>query len=128
MRRRWAQTLLAQIIRMVEQAQGSKLPIQALVDKVTLWFVPAVMLAALATFAVWLIFGPSPALSFALVNAVAVLIIACPCAMGWPRRPRSWSVPAAAPKWACCSARGEALQLLKDAQVVAVDKRHAADA
>ncbi|WP_445012990.1 P-type ATPase, partial [Enterobacter hormaechei] len=65
-----------------EQAQGSKLPIQAVVDKVTLWFVPAVMLAALATFLVWLIFGPSPALSFALVNAVAVLIIACPCAMG----------------------------------------------
>lgn len=76
------QTMLAQIIRMVEQAQGSKLPIQAVVDKVTLWFVPAVMLAAVLTFLVWLVFGPSPALSFALVNAVAVLIIACPCAMG----------------------------------------------
>jgi Au+-exporting ATPase len=75
------QTVLAQIIRMVEQAQGSKLPIQAVVDKVTLWFVPAVMLALL-TFLVWLVFGPSPALTFALVNAVAVLIIACPCAMG----------------------------------------------
>src|SRR5690606_3454596 len=77
-----ADTMLAQIIRMVEQAQGAKLPIQAVVDKVTLWFVPAVMLAALLTFLVWLIFGPSPALTFALVNAVAVLIIACPCAMG----------------------------------------------
>jgi len=76
------QTMLAQIIRMVEQAQGSKLPIQAVVDKVTLWFVPAVMLVALLTFLVWLVFGPSPALTFALVNAVAVLIIACPCAMG----------------------------------------------
>ncbi|MFA7506596.1 MAG: heavy metal translocating P-type ATPase, partial [Burkholderiaceae bacterium] len=76
------QTVLAQIIRLVEQAQGSKLPIQAVVDKVTLWFVPAVMTAALLTFLVWLVFGPSPALTFALVNAVAVLIIACPCAMG----------------------------------------------
>ena len=76
-----AQTMLAQIIRMVEQAQGSAAD-PAVVDKVTLWFVPAVMLAALATFVVWLILGPSPALSFALVNAVAMLIIACPCAMG----------------------------------------------
>jgi len=75
-------TLLAQIIRMVEAAQGAKLPIQALVDKVTAWFVPAVIAAALLTFAVWLFLGPEPALSFALVNAVAVLIIACPCAMG----------------------------------------------
>src|SRR5690606_32302508 len=75
-------TMLAQIIRLVEQAQGSKLPIQAAVDKVTLWFVPAVMLVALLTFVAWLLFGPSPALTFALVNAVAVLIIACPCAMG----------------------------------------------
>lgn len=98
------QTMLAQIIRMVEQAQGSKLPIQAVVDKVTLWFVPAVMLVALLTFLVWLVFGPSPALTFALVNAVAVLIIACPCAMGlatptsimvgnWPRRRDGRAVP-----------------------------------
>lgn len=76
------QTMLAQIIRMVEEAQGSKLPIQAVVDKVTMWFVPAVLGAALVTFLVWLVYGPSPALTFALVNAVAVLIIACPCAMG----------------------------------------------
>ncbi len=75
-------TVLAQIIRMVEQAQGGKLPIQAVVDKVTMWFVPAVMAAALLTFVLWLLLGPSPALSLALVNAVAVLIIACPCAMG----------------------------------------------
>ena len=77
-----ADTVLAQIIRMVEQAQGAKLPIQALVDKVTMWFVPAVIAAAALTFLVWLVFGPEPALTFALVNAVAVLIIACPCAMG----------------------------------------------
>src|SRR5699024_10371831 len=75
-------TMLAQIIRLVVQAQESKLPIQAVVDRVTLWFVPAVMGAAALTFVAWLMFGPSPALTFALVNAVAVLIIACPCAMG----------------------------------------------
>ncbi|SUG67622.1 Heavy metal translocating P-type ATPase [Salmonella enterica subsp. enterica] len=62
------QTMLAQIIRLVEQAQGSKLPIQAVVDKVTLWFVPMVMLIAALTFVVWLAFGPSPALTFALIN------------------------------------------------------------
>lgn len=75
-------TLLSQIIRMVEQAQGAQLPIQAVVDKVTLWFVPAVMAVAALTFFAWLALGPSPVLTFALVNAVAVLIIACPCAMG----------------------------------------------
>ena len=75
-------SVLAQIIQMVEQAQGSKLPIQAVVDKVTLWFVPAVMALAALTFMVWFLFGPEPNLTYALVNAVAVLIIACPCAMG----------------------------------------------
>ena len=117
-----AQTLLAQIIRMVEQAQGSKLPIQAVVDKVTLWFVPAVMLAALATFAVWLIFGPSPALSFALVNAVAVLIIACPCAMGLATPTSIMVGTGRGAEMGVLFRKGEALQLLKDAQVVAVDK------
>src|SRR3546814_17341216 len=67
---------------MVEAAQGAKLPIQALVDKVTAWFVPAVLAVAAVTFLAWLSLGPAPALTFALVNAVAVLIIACPCAMG----------------------------------------------
>ena len=75
-------TMLAQIIRMVEEAQGAKLPIQALVDKVTMYFVPAVIALALLTFGVWMLFGPEPALTLGLVNAVAVLIIACPCAMG----------------------------------------------
>src|SRR3712207_6274239 len=77
-----ADTLLAQIVRTVEAAQGSKLPIQAVVDRVTMWFVPAVIGLAALTFLAWLAFGPSPALAYALVNAVAVLIIACPCAMG----------------------------------------------
>ena len=77
-----ADTALAQIIRMVEEAQGAKLPIQALADKVTAWFVPAVMAIAALTFVVWLWLGPAPALSYALIQMVAVLIIACPCAMG----------------------------------------------
>jgi cation transport ATPase len=74
--------VLAQIVRMVQKAQGARLPIQAMVDRVTAWFVPVVMSLALLTAIAWLLFGPAPALSFALVNAVAVLIIACPCAMG----------------------------------------------
>ncbi|MDL5036053.1 heavy metal translocating P-type ATPase [Comamonas resistens] len=117
-----ADTLLAQIIRMVEQAQGSKLPIQALVDKITMWFVPAVMAAALITFAVWLIWGPDPALSFALVNAVAVLIIACPCAMGLATPTSIMVGTGRAAQMGVLLRKGEALQQLKDAKVVAVDK------
>lgn len=115
-------TMLAQIIRLVEQAQGSKMPIQAVVDKVTLWFVPAVMFAALLTFLVWLIFGPSPALTFALVNAVAVLIIACPCAMGLATPTSIMVGTGRGAELGILFRKGEALQLLKDAQVVAVDK------
>ena len=116
------QTMLAQIIRLVEQAQGSKLPIQAIVDKVTLWFVPAVMIAALITFLIWLIFGPSPALTFALVNAVAVLIIACPCAMGLATPTSIMVGTGRGAEMGVLFRKGEALQLLKDAKVVAVDK------
>ncbi|MFA7679921.1 MAG: heavy metal translocating P-type ATPase [Pigmentiphaga sp.] len=116
------QTVLAQIIRLVEQAQGSKLPIQAVVDKVTLWFVPAVMAAALLTFLVWLVFGPAPALTFALVNAVAVLIIACPCAMGLATPTSIMVGTGRGAEMGVLFRKGEALQLLKDAKVVAVDK------
>jgi len=75
-------TALYQIMRMVEEAQGSKAPIQRLADRISALFVPAVIGVAVVTFAVWLLFGPEPALTFALLNTVAVLIIACPCAMG----------------------------------------------
>ena len=75
-------TLLAQIVAMVAEAQRSRAPIQKLVDTISAWFVPSVVVIALATFVVWSIFGPAPATGFALVNAVAVLIIACPCALG----------------------------------------------
>jgi Cu+-exporting ATPase len=75
-------TMLAQIIRLVQQAQASKAPIQRLADAVSGFFVPAVMAVAVATFAVWFIAGPNPAFTLALVSAIAVLIIACPCALG----------------------------------------------
>jgi len=117
-----ADTLIAQIIRMVEEAQADKLPIQALVDKVTNWFVPAVMLAALATFIVWFILGPDPALTFALVNAVAVLIIACPCAMGLATPTSIMVGTGRAAEMGVLFRRGDALQTLRDADVIAVDK------
>lgn len=116
------ETMLAHIIRLVEQAQGSKMPIQAVVDKITLWFVPAVMLAAVLTFLIWLIFGPSPALTFALVNAVAVLIIACPCAMGLATPTSIMVGTGRGAELGVLFRKGEALQLLKDAKIVAVDK------
>lgn len=75
-------TMLAQIIKLVEEAQGSKAPIQRLADTVSSYFVPIVMMLALATFGIWYIFGTQPAFLFAMLNTVAVLIIACPCAMG----------------------------------------------
>lgn len=117
-----ADTLIAQIIRMVEEAQADKLPIQALVDKVTNWFVPAVMLAALATFIVGFILGPDPALTFALVNAVAVLIIACPCAMGLATPTSIMVGTGRAAEMGVLFRRGDALQTLRDADVIAVDK------
>jgi len=115
-------TVLSQIIRMVEEAQGSKLPIQALVDRVTMWFVPAVFVVAALTFAAWLSFGPSPALTFALVNAVAVLIIACPCAMGLATPTSIMVGTGRGAELGVLFRKGEALQLLKDAKVVALDK------
>ncbi len=117
-----ADTLLSQIIRMVESAQGSKLPIQAVVDKVTAWFVPAVMAAASLTFLVWLFFGPEPAVTFALVNAVAVLIIACPCAMGLATPTSIMVGTGRAAELGVLFRNGEALQALKSTQVVALDK------
>jgi Cu+-exporting ATPase len=77
-----AETLLAQIVRMVAEAQRTRAPIQRLADAVSAWFVPLVVAAALLTFALWAARGPEPRLAYALVNAVAVLIIACPCALG----------------------------------------------
>ncbi len=117
-----AASVLAQIIRMVEDAQGSKLPIQALVDRVTLWFVPAVLAMAVATGIVWMIFGPDPALSFALVNAVSVLIIACPCAMGLATPTSILAGTGRGAEMGILFRRGDALQRLAEVKVVAFDK------
>lgn len=117
-----ADTLLAQIVRMVEQAQGSKLPIQALVDRFTAYFVPAVMAVAVLTFSIWLLAGPAPALTFALVNAVAVLIIACPCAMGLATPTSIMVGTGKAAQMGVLFRRGEALQTLRNADIIALDK------
>jgi P-type Cu+ transporter len=77
-----SETMLAQIVRMVSEAQRSRAPIQRLADVVSSYFVPAVLFIAILTFIIWAVFGPEPRMTFALVNAVAVLIIACPCALG----------------------------------------------
>lgn len=113
-------TMLAQIIRMVEDAQGAKLPIQALVDRVTLWFVPAVLAVALATVAVWLAFGPD--LTFALVAGVAVLIIACPCAMGLATPTSVMVGTGRAAETGVLLRKGTALQRLEQVRLVAFDK------
>ena len=115
-------TMLAQIIRMVEAAQGAKLPIQALVDRVTGVFVPAVLAAAALTFGVWLVFGPTPALTFALVNAVAVLIIACPCAMGLATPTSIMVGTGRAAEMGVLFRKGEALQSLRSVDTIALDK------
>ncbi len=117
-----ADTMLSQIIRMVEQAQGAKLPIQAVVDRITLWFVPAVIAAAALTVVTWLIFGPDPALSFALVAGVAVLIVACPCAMGLATPTSIMVGTGRAAEMGVLFRKGDALQLLQASSVVAVDK------
>lgn len=115
-------TMLARIIELVESAQSGKLPIQALVDQVTRWFVPAVMLIALITFAIWLGYGPKPALGFALVNAVAVLIIACPCAMGLATPTSIMVGTGRAATMGLLFRRGSALQRLAEVKTIAFDK------
>ncbi|CUX08476.1 heavy metal translocating P-type ATPase [Agrobacterium genomosp. 13] len=117
-----ADTMLSQIIRMVEEAQGSKLPIQLLVDRVTGLFVPVVIAIAVLTFIVWAIFGPEPAYTFALVNAVAVLIIACPCAMGLATPTSIMVGTGRAAELGVLFRKGQALQELRSAQIVVVDK------
>lgn len=117
-----ADSVLARIIEMVRSAQGDKLPIQALVDKVTRVFVPVVLGFALVTFFVWAFFGPEPAIAFALVNAVAVLIIACPCAMGLATPTSIMVGTGKGAEFGILFRRGDALQTLADCAMVAFDK------
>jgi len=113
-------TMLAQIVRMVEQAQSAKLPIQGLVDKITLVFVPAVLGLALLTILVWLLSGA--ALANALVAGVSVLIIACPCAMGLATPTSIMVGTGRAAELGVLFRRGDALQHLQEARVIALDK------
>jgi P-type Cu+ transporter len=117
-----SETMLAQIVQMVSQAQRSRAPIQRLADKVAAWFVPTVLAAAVITFIVWLAYGPEPRLANAIVNAVAVLIIACPCALGL-------ATPMAIMVGTGRGARGgvliknaEALETLQKVDTLAIDK------
>ena len=115
-------TALARIVRMVQDAQGAKLPIQALVDRVTAVFVPAVMATSTLTFVVWLWLGPTPSLAYALVNAVAVMIIACPCAMGLATPTSIMVGTGRAAEIGVLFRQGDSLQRLRDVGTVAFDK------
>ncbi len=117
-----ADMMLSRIIRMVQEAQGAKLPIQKLVDEVTAWFVPAVIGVAVFTFLVWLIFGPEPAYTHGLVAAVAVLIIACPCAMGLATPTSIMVGTGRAAELGVLFRKGEALQSLSQIDWVVMDK------
>jgi Cu+-exporting ATPase len=115
-------TMLAQIIRMVGEAQGAKLPVQDLVNKITAWFVPIVLGIALLTVAAWLLLGPAPALTHALVAGVAVLIIACPCAMGLATPTSIMVGTGRAAELGVLFRKGAALQELQAVGVIALDK------
>jgi Cu+-exporting ATPase len=117
-----SETLLAQIVALVAEAQRSRAPIQRLADAVAAWFVPAVVVAALLTFAGWAWLGPEPRFAFALVNAVAVLVIACPCALGLAT---PMSILVAAGKGASVGVLfrdAEAIEVLRSVDTLVVDK------
>ncbi|MFZ1700971.1 MAG: heavy metal translocating P-type ATPase [Pyrinomonadaceae bacterium] len=115
-------TLLAQIVRMVSEAQRSRAPIQRLADIVAAYFVPAVILVAIITFTVWMIFGPEPRFAYALANAIAVLIIACPCALGLAT-PMSIMVGTGRGAIAGVLVKNaEALEIMEKVNVLIVDK------
>jgi len=115
-------SMLSQIVQMVAKASRSRAPIQGLADRVAAWFVPAVILCAVIAFIVWAIWGPEPAMSYALINAVAVLIIACPCALGLAT---PMSILVASGKGASMGVLfrdAEAIQTLRDVDTLVVDK------
>jgi len=117
-----ADTLLSRIVQMVAQAQRSRAPIQRLADRVSAWFVPMVVVIAIATFIVWAMVGPEPRMAYAIINAVAVLIIACPCALGLAT---PMSIMVAAGKGATMGVlfrNAEAIELLRSVDTLVVDK------
>ncbi|HEU5162083.1 MAG TPA: copper-translocating P-type ATPase, partial [Thermoanaerobaculia bacterium] len=117
-----SETLLAQIVKMVAEAQRSRAPIQKLADVVAGWFVPIVIAIAAITFAVWAFFGPAPSMAYALINAVAVLIIACPCALGLAT---PMSIMVATGKGATAGVlfrNAEAIEVMRKVDTIVVDK------
>ena len=117
-----SETLLAQIVDMVAKAQRTRAPVQRLADVVAAWFVPAVVAIAIATFVVWALVGPEPAMAYALINAIAVLIIACPCALGLAT---PMSVMVGVGKGASVGVlfkNAEAIETLRDVDTLVVDK------
>jgi Cu+-exporting ATPase len=115
-------TVLAQIIRLVESAQGSKLPIQRLADRIVAVFATVVLGIAVATFAAWLIWAPAPAISAALISAVAVLVVACPCAMGLATPAAIMVGSGRGAELGVLFRRGEALEILSGVDTVIFDK------
>jgi Cu+-exporting ATPase len=117
-----SETLLSRIVQLVAEAQRSRAPLQRVADKVAAWFVPAVVAIAILTFIIWAIVGPSPRLAYALVNAVAVLLIACPCALGLAT---PMSIMVASGKGATAGVlfkNAEAIEKLRDVDTLVVDK------
>ena len=117
-----ADTLLSQIVRMVSEAQRSRAPIQRLADTVSGWFVPIVILAAITTFGVWAVYGPEPRFAHAIVNAVAVLIIACPCALGLATPMSIMVGTGRGAELGILLRNAEALELLEKVNTIVVDK------
>jgi Cu+-exporting ATPase len=117
-----ADTLLSRIVALVADAQRSRAPIQRLADQVAAWFVPAVMLIAVVTFVVWAFAGPAPALAYALINAIAVLIIACPCALGLATPMSIMVVTGRAASMGVLFRDAEAIERLRDVDTLVVDK------
>lgn len=115
-------SVLSNMIRLVEHAQATKLPIQTMVDKVTLYFVPVVILLAILTFIAWISLAPQLGINFALVNMVAVLIVACPCAMGLATPVSIMLGLMRGAEHGILFRKGDALQQLKQCQVIALDK------
>ncbi|HSH42332.1 MAG TPA: copper-translocating P-type ATPase, partial [Arenicellales bacterium] len=117
-----ADTVLSQIVQMVAEAQRSRAPIQKLADVVAGWFVPAVVLVAVVTFVIWAMVGPQPAMAYALINAVAVLIIACPCALGLATPVSIMVATGRGANMGVLFKNAEAIEVMRDIDTLVVDK------
>ncbi len=115
-------TTLSQIVRLVEQAQGSKAPIQQLADRISSYFVPAILVLAALTFGIWMMWGPDPVLSYAITATVAVLIIACPCALGLAAPTAIMVGTGKAAELGILIGNGEALEVARNVNTVVLDK------